>query len=221
MSQHRGGPGRYASTLGGLDAFGTEIISRVLVTVTCGIAWLLGIPASRWLVLTTQHTTRDGRPFRYVATLEESFTHSFVNFFLLLFTLGLAGPWVFCRNERFRLAHTTTAEGHRMRFTGEGIEIFAIRWATPFFLLCTLGLAWPWITVFVQRWLHEHTMIEDPSSPRGEYALRFDASGASYFVELLGSVILTLLTFGIGLSWAHASHQRFVWSWTSDTRSPR
>lgn len=217
-----GGPaGRYGSAFGGMDALGLSLTNKFLVSITCGIAWLLGIPESRWIVFKTTHTTRDGETFRYKSTWQEGLANGVVNFLLRVVTLGFAGAWIFCRNERFRLAHTTTAEGHRMHFTGQGIEIFLLRLLTPAVVLLTLGLAWPWLVVIKHRWLHAHTVIEDPRAPNGQYCLRFDAGGISYFVEFVVSMLLTVLTLGLYSPWAVASYQRFVWSSTSDTLSPR
>ena len=214
------GTGRYRFTAGGADAVGVMFVSGLLVLVTCGVAMILGVPAARLQYWGITSTARDGQRFRYEATFGESVGAALVRTLLFFVTCGLALPWTSAMSQRFRIEHTSTAEGHRMRFTGTGGEVLGLWLLMVVALPLSFGLAWPWLAVLRERWVASNTVVIDPSAPGGEYSLRFDAGPLSYVVQGGLSLLLTIVTFGLYSPWALAGYHDFVWSSMSDTLSP-
>lgn len=211
--------GKYAFAAGGFDVLGVLVVNLLLVVFTLGIAGLFGVPGSRLQYFVITHTTRAGRGFQYQAGVVESVLASIGRKLLLVCTLGLAWPWTLVMRERFRVDHTSTAEGHRMSFTGTGFDVIGLWLLTLVCLPLSCGLAWPWLAVVWQRWTASSTVIHDPNVPGRECQLRFDAGGLSYFVQGTLSLLLSVITFGLYAPWAIASYQQFVWSSMSDTVS--
>lgn len=82
-----------------------------------------------------------------------------VNSLLLLLTLGIAFPWVYCRNLRWESDHMIY-DGKRMRFDGRGAQLIG-HWILWYFLsLITLTIfAW-WIPIKLQKWKVKHCHFE-------------------------------------------------------------
>ncbi|MBX3272355.1 MAG: hypothetical protein KF729_19000 [Sandaracinaceae bacterium] len=207
---------RYGFAGKGLELLGVRLVASLITTATCGIAWMLGVPRAmerRWL---SEHVTRDGARFTYQSVFWENVKHGVVTWLLLAVTFGLASPWVIamrCAHERSKMR---TAEGHAVRFDGEGVEVIGLAALTFFGTLFSFGLAAPWLTVAWYRWATHHTLVEDPSAPGGAYRLRLDASGLDYLVVAAVNAILLVLTFGFASSWTAVRRERWRWSSTSD-----
>ena len=196
------------------------LVNVVLVAVTCGIALILGVPASRMQYWAITNTARDGQRLQYEAGIGEAIGAALVRALLLVATCGFALPWTSAMSQRFRVEHTSTAEGHRMRFTGTGGDVLGLWLLAVVALPLSFGLAWPWLAVLRERWVASSTVVLDPSAPGGEYRLRFDAGPLSYFVQGVLSLLLSLVTLGLYTPFAIASYHDFVWSSMSDTLSP-
>lgn len=72
------------------------------------------------------------------------FGRTIVNVLLLIITIGLAFPWVYCRNVRWRDSHTVV-DGYRVKFEGKGGQIFGhwLLWLLLF--VVTIGIYGFWI----------------------------------------------------------------------------
>jgi hypothetical protein len=94
----------------------------------------------------------DGKPWQV-------FVNLIVNSLLLLLTLGIAFPWVYCRNLRWESDHMIY-DGKRMRFDGRGAQLIG-HWILWYFLsLITLTIfAW-WIPIKLQKWKVKHCHFE-------------------------------------------------------------
>ncbi len=211
---------RYGFRAGGLDALGLWLVNVVLTICTLGLATIFGVTGSRWRTWRITNTTRDGSAWQFHVSFMQGVLRSIVDWLLLFCTAGLAFPWVVARRAAFEAAHTRTAEGHEMRFTGSGFEVLGMALLGILAIVCTGGLAWPFVAVAITRWRLRNTMILDPRVPDGEYRLRFDAGGLSYFVQGLLTQLLMIVTLGLYWPWARASYQQLVWTSTSDTMSP-
>lgn len=81
-----------------------------------------------------------------------------VGILLILVTLGLGVPWVYCMGARWRIDHTVI-DGRRLHFDGTGGQLFGqyIKWW--FLSLITLGIYSWWIVIKLQDWEAHHTHL--------------------------------------------------------------
>ena len=81
-----------------------------------------------------------------------------LQFFLIVFTLGLATPWAICLKESWYAQHTII-DGRRLTFDGTGGQLFGnfIKW----FLLTiiTLGIYAFWLNIKMKQWVVSHTHV--------------------------------------------------------------
>ena len=79
-----------------------------------------------------------------------------LQFFLILFTLGIGAPWAICLGQRWTAKHTII-DGHQLVFDGTGGQLFGnyIKW---FLLtLITFGIYGFWLNIKMQQWITKHT----------------------------------------------------------------
>lgn len=81
---------------------------------------------------------------------------SILQWFLIVFTLGLGAPWAICMRERWVAKHTIV-DGKAMSFDGTGLQLFGtyIKW----WLLCfvTFGIYGLWLGIKMKQWVVKHT----------------------------------------------------------------
>lgn len=81
-------------------------------------------------------------------------------FFALLFTIGIAYPWVLCSKQKWIAKHTVI-EGRRLRFTGNGGQLIG-KWILWGFLsFITAGIYLFWMNLAVRKWITKHTVYAD------------------------------------------------------------
>ena len=83
----------------------------------------------------------------------------FVDFFLLVFTLGLYAAWHQCNVRRFRMENTRMGDT-KFGFRGEGGELFRIMFVGGFLCYVTLGIYVPWYIANYQRFLAANTTLD-------------------------------------------------------------
>lgn len=75
---------------------------------------------------------------------------------LTIITLGLAVPWAVCMLQNWETKHTVI-NGRRLKFNGNGAQLFGnyIKW----FLLTiiTLGIYGFWLKIKMKKWVVKHT----------------------------------------------------------------
>ena len=64
-----------------------------------------------------------------------------LQFFLILFTLGIGAPWAVCLGQRWTAKHTII-DGHQLVFDGTGGQ---------------LGIYGFWLNIKMQQWITKHT----------------------------------------------------------------
>lgn len=79
-------------------------------------------------------------------------------------------------------------------FDGTFLGYLGVNLVTSFFSLITLGLAFPWLWCYKQRWIYEHTCING-------YRLHFDGRGIQLFGKWLLWVLLTIITLTVFAFW--------------------
>jgi hypothetical protein len=70
--------------------------------------------------------------------------NTILNALIIIFTLGIAYPWVYCRSINWRCKHTVV-DGYRVSFSGKALDIFGkwVLWILLF--IVTLGIYGFWI----------------------------------------------------------------------------
>lgn len=80
--------------------------------------------------------------------------------FVTTITFGLAYPWAICSMKRWECAHTVI-NGHRLKFTGTGAQLFG-NWIKWFLLtIFTLGIYSFWMGIAMKKWEVKHTVFAD------------------------------------------------------------
>lgn len=78
-----------------------------------------------------------------------------ISYFLILFTLGIAFPWVVCNVQKWK-AKNTTIEGRQIEFVGTGGKLFGKFIVWYLLTLVTFGIYGLWAAVKMQAWMVEH-----------------------------------------------------------------
>ena len=95
----------------------------------------------------------DGKLLQYIGW-------SFVAGLISACTLGLAAPWGLCMLYSWELKHTVI-NGHRLRFTGTGMQLWG-NWIKWFLLtIITLGIYGFWLNIKLTQWKVKHTEFEN------------------------------------------------------------
>lgn len=79
-------------------------------------------------------------------------------------------------------------------FTGSMLGLLGVDLATGVLTALSLGIAYPWLLCWKERWLKEHTYINGRQ-------LAFDGTGAQLIGNWIKWSLLTLITFGIYGLW--------------------
>ena len=112
------------------------------------------------------------------------------------FTCGIAYPWLRCWYQRWLCSHTVIS-GKRMRFDGQGGELFGkyILWIILNYITC--GIYSLWYTVNLKKWMSEHTFFENEPDNNSF----FDGTVGDYFVTRILSSLAFLVPFA-GPAWS-------------------
>ena len=80
--------------------------------------------------------------------------------FICFISLGIAAPWGMCLLYNWETKHTVI-NGHRLRFTGTGAQLWG-NWIKWFLLtLITLGIYSFWLNIKLKQWVVKHTEFAD------------------------------------------------------------
>lgn len=117
-----------------------------------------------------------------------------LNFLLTAITFGIANPWGKCMLLKFEMEHTVL-NGKRLKFIGNGGNLFVEQFKWFFLTIITLGIYGLWVPIKRTKWIAAHIHFEDEEYVKDE----------SYFdgklIQLIGVNILTallnLISFGL------------------------
>jgi uncharacterized membrane protein YjgN (DUF898 family) len=70
-------------------------------------------------------------------------------------------------------------------------------------IVCTLGIAYPYALVLMQRWKAKHTYIKG-------FQLKFTGTGIGLLAQWIKWFLLCLITFGIYGFWVYPRLQRWI-----------
>lgn len=103
---------------------------------------------------------------------------------ITIVTFGIAAPWGKCMLLKFEIEHTVI-NGKRLKFIGNGGNLFVEQFKWIFFTIITLGIYAFWIPIKRTKWVVSNIHFEDEQFVRGE----------SYFDgKLLGLIGINILT---------------------------
>ncbi len=133
-----------------------------------------------------------------------------INALVLFFTLGIAYPWVYCRNLHWR-KHHTIINGRRLAFTGTAGELFA-NWII-WWLLClvTCGIYGFWVSVRMHQWEMAHTCYADMNPVMGQTFEDsfYDGEVGTRLGESLVAGLMVFFSCGIATPWAIVRIHRY------------
>lgn len=89
------------------------------------------------------------------------------------------------------------------KFTGGLLGLIGISILSMIIILFTLGLGLPWAVCLKERWLAEHTFIDNQQ-------LKFDGNGGQLFANYIKWFFLTIITLGIYGLWLNIKIKQWV-----------
>ena len=185
----------------GGDLFGFWLVTLLLTICTLGIYGFWRATAmKKWIA---EHTYVHGQPLRYQSKLGEFILFTLVRMALMMVTFLFYLPWGKIKAKRFQWRMTTVADGRTCAFDGHGGD-FALRFVlNKLFIICTLGIARPWVLVRRYRWDQEHLLI-------GGERVQFIGRAGSLFWLQVTNTLLTIFTLGMYRPWAQVKIQRWI-----------
>lgn len=90
----------------------------------------------------------------------------------------------------------------RFEFRGTGLSCLWLFLWTWVLTLITFGLFFPWAYSAQQRWISEHTFID-------QRQLAFQGTGFGFFWNWILIMVLTIITFGLYMPWGFCRLKRW------------
>ncbi len=192
------------------SVLGIIIIAVIALLVVGGLVALIAVLASRKNgnnnlspegddgVLGEQLSYFDGGYFGYIG-------HQILYCLMSVFSLGIAVPWAMCMMERWRVNHTVI-NGRRLKFTGTGGQLFGKYILGVFLTVITFGIYGIWFGLSIQKWMTSHTVYADDPD---EAASQFTGGAGGWFGYHVLFIVLSVVTFGIGMPFAMVMLERW------------
>ena len=92
---------------------------------------------------------------------------------------------------------------NKSEFDGSVLGSIGISLLTTLICLCTFSIAYPWVICMEKRWYTSHTIID-------RQRLTFDGRGGQLFGRFMLWILLSIITCGIYIFWAHIKLQKWV-----------
>ncbi len=142
-----------------------------------------------------------------------AFANAFVNWlvnFVSVITLFLARPAMICYKYRWEYSHTYI-NGRQLCFDGKGGQLFGKYMLWTLLSVVTLGIYYVLcMSVALEKWKTSHTHFADAvRAEDGENASRFDGTAFGLLGVKLLTGLVTVITFGFGMYWAHCYKERW------------
>ncbi|MBE6801899.1 MAG: DUF898 family protein [Ruminococcaceae bacterium] len=205
----------------GFSVLGIIIFALIAILIVGGLVALIAVLASRKNgnddlspvgddgVLGDQRSYFDGGYFGYIG-------HQILYCLISVFSLGIAVPWAMCMMERWRVNHTVI-NGRRLKFTGTGGKLFGKYILGVILTIITFGIYGIWFGLSIQKWMTSHTVYADDPD---ETASKFTGGAGGWFGYHVLFIVLSLVTFGIGMPFAMVMLERWKLSNTVIGGSP-
>lgn len=139
--------------------YAKTFLSGILLTVvTLGLYYpILG---NRLYKIMTDSTRFGSLEFRYDGSDREVFWMTVKGWLLTLVTFGIYYFWHSARLSRYRLAHTYVGDQAVLRSELTGVDLYVLMLLNVFGTTLTLGLAFPWITMYSLRRIARRIHVE-------------------------------------------------------------
>ncbi|MDA0863888.1 MAG: hypothetical protein O3B88_04400 [Bacteroidetes bacterium] len=98
--------------------------------------------------------TLKNKPFKYEVDVWLYFVNAIASYFMILLSLGIAGPWVICKWGRFH-ASKSSINGKNLVFTGNAIEFLPTYLILILLMIVTAGIYGIWAGPKVTKWFWE------------------------------------------------------------------
>lgn len=196
----------------GAELLGLSILATIVSLVTCGIAapWML-CKIYHWRI---DNTKINGKKLVFTGTGASLLGHWILWEVLTIVTCGLFSFFAHVALRKWELEHTLI-EGEPVMpnekvsyFDGGSFAYFGYGLLASLILILTLGLAYPWVMVMLQKWDTKHQVINGRR-------LAFNGTGLGFLGEYLIIFLLTLITCGIYGSWGVARMNRYIYRHTN------
>lgn len=106
------------------------------------------------------NATRWGNvPFSFTARLSDSYWLSIKNAFLMWITFGIYTPFAIAKRMNFDANHTRIGDQTFVRAQIKGGDVFALLFVPLLVTTVTLGLAYPWVTVWARQRLMQRFAV--------------------------------------------------------------
>ena len=109
-------------------------------------------------------------------------------------TLGIAAPWAKCMLYRYQFSHTIY-NGKRLKFEGEGGDLFVKRFIWYFLTCITFGIYGWWVPAKKANWVISNLHFEDEEYKEGESF--FEEQGIKLFWLNVLCNFLNIITVGL------------------------
>ncbi len=150
----------------------------------------------------SSRTTWRGIRFGFDGTFNEFGAAYLPRVLLVLFSLGIAYPFVATWRRDYVLSHARLGS-ERFAFDGKADDLFARYLMCWFLAIPTLGLSLAWYHGFQQQYFWNHTRLAG-----GRF--RCGLSGSDWLVLGIQNALLAAVTFGIAVPWIYVRlHERF------------
>ena len=170
-----------------------SLVPPVLGLLYLGLPFLIGFAIYGAVRYRLSHTRLRGVRFGLDGTAARHGLLFLGYTILLIFTLGLATPWV--RNAlHANLVGHMRYGSETFSYAGRGAELFGFFLITVLLTLPTLGLIWFWYKAKELRYHINHTAL-------GTVRFESQLSGSAYFWLWLSNMLLLLLTLGLAWPW--------------------
>jgi len=147
----------------------------------------------------------------------ELFVTFLVGYLLTVITVGIYGPWFYCKMTNFTLSNMTlgpTRRGDlRLEFTGKGGELFVTFLVGYLLTLITIGIYAPWFMVKLIKFFVGNTTAAAQDGTR--YRLNFEGTGGELFVTFLVGMLLCMITAYIYMPWFMCKLRKVLYTRTA------
>lgn len=133
-------------------------------------------------------------------TVLELFAYSYLCDFITIISAGVLRSWGVCLLNKYIYTHTVI-DGKRLKFNGEGDELFAKEFRWNFFRIITLGIYSIWVPTRYKEWETSRLYFEDEKNVTGDSY--FTGGVGEYFLINLLTFLLTVFSFGLLSPIAH------------------
>jgi len=199
----------------GGELFGQLIVGAILTVITFYIymPWFMCKMLNFMAERTTFGPTAKGMiRFRFEGKGGDLFVLGLVQGLLTVITLYIYMPWAMCKilswyTENFVATDEQGGE-YRLRFEGNGGDLFVTFIVGAILTVVTLYIYMPWFMCKMYRWFADHIKVTKNGQDIGN--LEFVGEGGDFFVLMLINGLLTAITFYIYMPWAWVNVRKWM-----------